>query len=93
MHAASEGLASAVRDKGKTVRTILPKGRKQSVRMLDAWDLVRPAELIAMPAGREGPMTRISRKERVSPLTKIAEQLPRKLTVLAPHQMTGHKER
>jgi len=82
MNAAAEGLASVVRDKGEPVRTILRKGRPHFKRMLDAWDMVKPRELIAMPEGRERPLTGISRKERVSPLTKIAEQLPAKLPVL-----------
>ncbi len=80
MHAAAENMESAVRNKGKTVRTILPKGRPQSVRLLDAWDLVKPREVIVMPGSQESPtMPRISRKLRVSPLTRIAEQLPMKL--------------
>jgi hypothetical protein len=83
MHAAAEGLESEVRDKGKTVRTLLPRGRKQFVPMLAHWDMVGPIKAVVMPGSHESPTEpRISRKQRVSPLTRIAEQLPAKLPVL-----------
>jgi hypothetical protein len=76
MHAAAEGLESAVRDKGLTVRTILPKGRKSTYcRLLDSWDMTGPTKAVVMPGPKDSPLTpRISRKERISPFTKIAEK-------------------
>jgi hypothetical protein len=80
MHRAGEGLESAVKDKGFTVRTILPKGRRQFVRLLDSWAMIGPTKAIVMPGPQEDPLTpKISRKGRISPLTKIAQQLPAKL--------------
>jgi hypothetical protein len=75
MNAAATGAASCVKTKGPTTRTILRKGRPKSVRLLDSWDMVRPPKVVLMPGPKESPHTpRISRKERVSPLTKIAEK-------------------
>lgn len=87
MHSAQTGEASCVRDKLPTVRCILPRGRRQSVRLLDSWDLVGPVKAVVMPDSQESPtMPRISRKKRISPLTRIAQQLPAKLPVLFPRR-------
>ncbi len=78
MHAAATGEASAIRNKGETVRTILPRGRIVRSRLLDGWDLVPVSKAIVMPDSQESPtMPRISRKLRVSPLTVIAHRLKR----------------
>lgn len=84
MHlAANPELGPETKPKKCTVRTILPKGRKQYVRMLDSWDMVKPAKAVVMPGPKESPLTpKISRKKRVSPLTRIAQKLPMKLPVL-----------
>jgi hypothetical protein len=74
MHAAANGIPCA-RKKLPTVRTILPKGRKQYTRLLDSWDMVGPTKAVVIPGSSESPTTpKISRKKRVSPLTKIAEK-------------------
>lgn len=77
MHAAATGSASAVKHRLPTVRTILPRGRKQSVRLLDSWDMSGPVKAVVMPGAADAPLVRISRKLRVSPLTRIAERMKR----------------
>lgn len=81
MHAAASKAESCVAKRLPTVRTILRRGRRQRVRLLDAWDLAGPTKTVAMPGPQESPtmptMPRISRKLRVSPLTRIAEKLKR----------------
>lgn len=78
-----EGSAVVLKKPG-TPRSILGKRRKSPFRrMLDSWDMVAPQKAIVMPGSKESPLTpRISRKKRVSPLTRIAEKLPMKLPVL-----------
>ena len=59
-----------------TPRCILPKGRPRFTRLLDSWGMVGPVKAVVMPGSLECPTTpRISRKRRVSPLTRIAEHV------------------
>ncbi len=76
-HAAATGAESAVRKRLPTVRTLLPRSRKQRVRLLDCWDMAGPVKAVVMPGPAEGLRVRVSRKHRVSPLTRIAERLKR----------------
>ncbi len=52
--------------------------------VLDWWDLCGPTKAVVLPGPSESPLTpKVSRKKRVSYLTKIAQQLPAKLPLVA----------
>ena len=94
MHlAANPELAPEAKPKARyTPRTLLPMGRPQFRRMLDSWDMVEPPKAVVMPGPQEDPLTpKVSRKSRVSPLTRIAQKLPAKLPVLTFYPKTRRR--